>query len=233
MISLPTHICVTRPQWVKWCLLAFYLEMILPLHLLWDHIPSFINCNGNISPYYMMTSSNGNIFRVTGLLCGEFTGPGDFPAQWPMTRSLDVFFDLCPNKRLNKQPWGWRFETLSCPLWRHRNECLVAVCKSHIKRQWYCVQDLCKLSEHCGVHPKQRNTRSYSITYALKFGMRLCFDIMIGLYLLIRYNDNHQYHITSKEQLLVNRCGQWGSLTRGCWIFKLHGITLFMVDECS
>ena len=25
---------------------------------------------------YMMTSSNGNIFRVTGHLCGEFTGPG-------------------------------------------------------------------------------------------------------------------------------------------------------------
>ena len=28
---------------------------------------------------YMMTSSNGNIFRVTGPLCGEFTGPGEFP----------------------------------------------------------------------------------------------------------------------------------------------------------
>ena len=25
---------------------------------------------------FMMTSSNGNIFRVTGPLCGEFTGPG-------------------------------------------------------------------------------------------------------------------------------------------------------------
>ena len=25
--------------------------------------------------WYMMTSSNGNIFRVTGHLCGEFTGP--------------------------------------------------------------------------------------------------------------------------------------------------------------
>ena len=24
---------------------------------------------------YMMTSSNGNIFRVTGHLCGKFTGP--------------------------------------------------------------------------------------------------------------------------------------------------------------
>ena len=30
---------------------------------------------------FMMTSSNGNIFRVTGPLCGEFTGPGEFPAQ--------------------------------------------------------------------------------------------------------------------------------------------------------
>ena len=25
-------------------------------------------------PYFMMTSSNANIFRITGLLCGEFTG---------------------------------------------------------------------------------------------------------------------------------------------------------------
>ena len=30
---------------------------------------------GDIPHYYMMTSSNGNIFRVTGHLCGEFTGP--------------------------------------------------------------------------------------------------------------------------------------------------------------
>ena len=52
----------------------------------------------------MMTSSNGNIFRVTGPLCGEFTGPGEFPAQWPVTRSFDVFFDLRLNKRLSKQP---------------------------------------------------------------------------------------------------------------------------------
>ena len=69
----------------------------------------------------MMTSSNGNIFRVTGPLCGEFTGPGEFPAQRPVTRSFDVFFDLRPNKRLNKQPWGRWFETLSWSLWRHRN----------------------------------------------------------------------------------------------------------------
>ena len=40
----------------------------------------------------MMTSSNGNMFCITGLLCGEFTGPGEFPTQRPVTRSFDVFF---------------------------------------------------------------------------------------------------------------------------------------------
>ena len=70
----------------------------------------------------MMTSSNGNTFRVTGHLCGEFTGPR-FPAPRPVTQSFDVFFDLCLNKRLSKQSWGWWFETLSHPLWRHCNKC--------------------------------------------------------------------------------------------------------------
>ena len=67
----------------------------------------------------MMTSSNGNIFRVTGPLCGEFTGPGEFPTQRPVTQSFDVFFDLRLNKRLSKQPWGWWFDTPSWSLWRH------------------------------------------------------------------------------------------------------------------
>ena len=71
--------------------------------------------------YTMMTSSNGNIFRVTGPLCGEFTGPGEFPTQRPVTRSFDIFFDLRLNKRLSKHSWGWWFETLSWSLWRHHN----------------------------------------------------------------------------------------------------------------
>ena len=41
----------------------------------------------------MMTSPNGHIFHVTNPLCGEFTGPGEFPTQRPVTRSFDVFFD--------------------------------------------------------------------------------------------------------------------------------------------
>ena len=70
----------------------------------------------------MMTSSNGNIFRVTGPLCGEFTGPGEFPTQRPVTRSFNVSFDLRLYKWLSKQPWGWWFETLSWSIWRHCND---------------------------------------------------------------------------------------------------------------
>ena len=79
----------------------------------------------------MMTSSNGNIFRVTGPLCGEFTGPGEFPTtQRPVTRSFDVFFDLRLNKRLSKQPRGWRFETPSWSLWRQCND--IACVYNHV-----------------------------------------------------------------------------------------------------
>ena len=67
----------------------------------------------------MMTSSNGNIFRVTGPLCGEFTG--EFPSQRSVTQSFDAFFDLRQNKRLSKQSRRRWFETPSRSLWRHCN----------------------------------------------------------------------------------------------------------------
>ena len=54
----------------------------------------------------MMTSSNGNIFRVTGC-AGNSLLTGEFPSQRPVTRSFDVFFYLRPNKRRS--------------LWRHCN----------------------------------------------------------------------------------------------------------------
>ena len=69
----------------------------------------------------MKTSWNGNIFRVTGPLCGEFTSPGEFPTQRPVTRSFDVFFDLRLNKRWSIQPWAWWFETPSRSSWRQCN----------------------------------------------------------------------------------------------------------------
>ena len=63
------------------------------------------------------------IFSALLAICaGNSPVPGEFPAQRPVTRSFDVFFDLHPNKRLSKQWWwGWWFEMPSSPLWRHRN----------------------------------------------------------------------------------------------------------------
>ena len=52
----------------------------------------------------MMTPLNGNIFRVTGPLCREFTC--EFHSQRPVERSFDAFFHLCLNKRLSNRQAG-------------------------------------------------------------------------------------------------------------------------------
>ena len=59
---------------------------------------------------------------LLAICAGNSPASGEFPAQRPVTRRFDVFFGLCLNKRLRKQSWGWWFETLSRPLWRHCNE---------------------------------------------------------------------------------------------------------------
>ena len=69
----------------------------------------------------MMMSWKGNIFHVTGLCARNALVTGEFPAQKPVTRSFDVFFDLRLNKPLSKQLWGWWFEMPSHSLWRHCN----------------------------------------------------------------------------------------------------------------
>ena len=101
------------------CVDSCHVKMLLHLFVFSPHM--YMSC---------VTSSNGNIFRVTGLLCGEFTGPGEFPVQRPVTPSFDVFFDLCLNKLLIIQWWGWWFEPPSHPLWRH---CNVKMPHSHLR----------------------------------------------------------------------------------------------------
>ena len=74
---------------------------------------------------------------LLAICAGNSPFTGEFPAQRPVTRSFDVFFDLRLNKQLNKQSWGWWFETLSSSLWRHCNVsarfgCFVAVKSSFL-----------------------------------------------------------------------------------------------------
>ena len=61
----------------------------------------------------MMTSSNGNIFRIIGPLWGETTGHRWIPSQRPVAQSFDVFCELRLNKRLSKQSRRRWFETPS------------------------------------------------------------------------------------------------------------------------
>ena len=74
----------------------------------------------SIFPVFMMTSSNGNMFRATGFFCGEFTGDW-WPMNSPHTDQWRGAFIFSLNKRLRKQLRRRWFETPSRSLWRHCN----------------------------------------------------------------------------------------------------------------
>ena len=93
---------------VRFCDTCIVMEDYITSPIVCRRIASCVLSSSWCHPYPsdMMTSSNGNIFRVTGPLCGEFTGPGEFPVHRPVTRNFDVFFDLRLNKRSSKQSWA-------------------------------------------------------------------------------------------------------------------------------
>ena len=74
----------------------------------------------SIFPVFMMTSSKGNMFRVTGFCVGNSPVTDEFPSHRPVTRTFDVFFDL----RLNK---GWVNNQDAGDLRRHRSHYDVTV----------------------------------------------------------------------------------------------------------
>ena len=96
---------INAPVAFVWCTNHFVNKVEFP-YIGWDGIrPLCVKCERSIvmCHFYMMMASNGNIFRVSGHLCGEFTGPRWIPRQRPGMRGFDVFFDLRPNKRLSRQ----------------------------------------------------------------------------------------------------------------------------------
>ena len=87
-----------------------------------DHRPLTIHISTNRVLYFSWWRHQLETFSaLLAIFAGNSPVPGEFPAQMPVTRSFDVFFDLRLNKRLSKQSWGRWFETPSCPLWRHCN----------------------------------------------------------------------------------------------------------------
>ena len=110
-----------------------------------------------IYPQIIMTSSNGNIFRVTGPLCVEFTGHRWIPRTKASDAELWDFFHLRLNKQLNKQSWGWWFKTLSRSLWRH---CNVTSNEDDVCMSWGC---------HV---PGPRFTNGFSIAIQIRWKFR-------------------------------------------------------------
>ena len=118
-------------------------------------------------PHDDVTSLNGNIFRVTGHLCGEFTGPRWIPHTKASDTELWFFsFDLRLNKRLSKQSWGCWLETLSRPLWRHRNDSCQP--RQALKIIYASCGQVCAIRVRGG-SPAHVNTCSVGIT-----GMPVC-----------------------------------------------------------
>ena len=96
---------------------------IIVTHCLVDNFYGIgVNVNVNRSKLpknvrFMMTSSNGNGFRVTGPL-----SPVNSPLKGQWRVPLMMFSLVCAlNKRLSTQSWCWWFETPLRSLWRHCN----------------------------------------------------------------------------------------------------------------
>ena len=58
-------------------------------------------------------------FSALLAICAANSPVPGHKGQWRGTLMFSLICAL--NKRLSKQSWGWWFETLSRPLWRHRN----------------------------------------------------------------------------------------------------------------
>ena len=92
--------------------------------------PNYIWEIGSLSwcCFIMMTSSNGNIFRVTSALWGESTGHGWISLTKASDAEFNIFYDMCLNKLLSKQSGHRWFETPWRPYCFH----CIALCWTNI-----------------------------------------------------------------------------------------------------
>ena len=114
------HILLPR-TWEQLTLLNFFFQIIIKLIQI---------CCTSTSPWWRHQMET--FCALLALFAGNSPVTGEFPAQRPVTRSFDVFFDLRLNNRLSKQSWDWWFETPSRSSWRHCNV-------THVNNMWTSV----------------------------------------------------------------------------------------------
>ena len=97
---------------------AAFTQVTKASHVITDHTLLFgwlLLLFGTVFVQNVLTWWRHQMEAFSALLdlhAGNSPVTGEFPAQRPVTRSFDVFFDLHLNKRLRKQ-------SLGCWLWRH------------------------------------------------------------------------------------------------------------------
>ena len=93
--------------------LSTYFHTSCKSDFIWRQYRHWLTAERSLENICLMTSSNGNIFRVTGHLCGEFTGHGWIPHTKASDAELWCFF-ICA--------WinGWVNNREAGDLRRHR-----------------------------------------------------------------------------------------------------------------
>ena len=180
---------------------------------------------------------------LLAICAGNSPVPGEFPTQRPVTRSFDVYFDLRPNKRLSKQPWGWWFLTLSWSLWRHRNACDM-ILKCITVSDFICLYAfcLCECDVFWNPHPWNQwiiswycdSLYGWCVSLCMVFLMcyaSMCLDVINTSYFFLPWlywclfargrtcSNRLGYHDSRTIPHLTN----WGRVTPIC-VTKLHTI---------
>ena len=116
-VYVPCFHMLVQFVFVRVCVFPSEMECVLFYSRKIAHRANVICCimYPTLNKFYLILSYHQmeTFSAVLAICAGSLPVPGEFPAQRPVMRSFDVFFDLRLNKRLRKQSWGWWFETLS------------------------------------------------------------------------------------------------------------------------
>ena len=171
---------------------------------------------------------------------------GEFPAQRPVTRSFDVFFDLRLNKRLSKQSWGRWSETPSSSLWSHRNDYT-----DIIWMKWYYAGIAMLLHNskfHCCILLEIKLTTIYRFNWkyvlqqlviANAFSTNFHFAIeLIITYLTRLYYYQVGLHITMfiywyRKKNNIQNCKQWNRMECISIMLNIGFSAIWKIKQCN
>ena len=117
LVSGIWHVNTLYCKCVPTCLTA--IRNAIQLQPVWQ-VEECVILSGSLTPtdrltnyYHMMTSLKGDFSALLAICAGNSSVTAEFPSQWPLTRSFDVFF-------IRAWTNGWINNRDVGGLWRHR-----------------------------------------------------------------------------------------------------------------